>query len=201
MTTPCPQCGAPLEAGGQVRVVVCEYCNAYSLVYNGELSLAGKVAPLADLPSRLEVGQTGKLLGRPFSVLGRVRYDYEDGTWDEWSLFFEDGSLGWLQDDEGELTFYETREQGPAPSELGLDLGTLRLGATVGVFGRSIFVSELGEATLVGGQGQITSYLAPGERFDYVDGVCDGQQAVVMTTARVTVLFLGQAIEPADLVT
>ncbi|MDF1564072.1 MAG: DUF4178 domain-containing protein [Deltaproteobacteria bacterium] len=199
MTTTCPQCGAQLETSGAVQVVVCEYCNAYSLVYQGELSLAGKVAPLAELPSRLEVGRTGQLLGRPFTALGRVRYDYEDGTWDEWSLFFEDGSLGWLQDDEGELTFFSERVQLGPPGELGLDLGSVGLGATVSVEGRPVFVSELGEASLIGGQGQITSYLSVGEHFDYVDGVLDGQQAIVMATARMTVLFVGRALEAQDL--
>jgi hypothetical protein len=200
MSATCPNCGAALEAGGAAQVVVCAYCGAYSLVTEGSLALAGNVAPLADLPSSLEVGVTGKLLGRPFTALGRVRYDYDDGLWDEWSLYFEDGQLGWLQEDEGELTFFDRREQGPDPSESGLDLD-VGVGSLVDAFGRKVFATEVGEASLVGGQGQITSHLAPGQRFAYVDGTADGDQAIVMAAPGVSVLFLGKALSPSDLET
>lgn len=200
MTATCPNCGAELEAKGAAQVVVCAYCGAYSLLTDGSLALAGKVAPLADLPSVLEVGMTGKLSGKPFTALGRVRYDYDDGLWDEWSLYFEDGSLGWLQEDEGELTLFDRREQGPDPGESNLDLD-VGVGATVDAFGRKIFATEVGEAVLVGGQGQITSHLSPGQHFAYVDGNADGEQAIVMAAPGVSVLFLGRAIETSDLET
>ncbi len=195
-TVPCPNCGAGLTPPREAAaVVVCEFCNAYSLVHKGELSLAGKQAPLAEIPSLLEVGATGKLFGRPFTAIGRVRYDYEDGLWDEWSLFFEDGSMGWLQEDEGELTLFEERIVHPEETDLDVSVGS-----QVPVAGHLIFVTEVGDAKLLGGQGQITSYLSPGQCFAYVDGTSSGRQAVAMSTSGMTVLYLGRPVEPGDLV-
>ena len=195
-TVPCPNCGAGLEPPREAAaVVVCEFCNAYSLVHKGELSLAGKQAPLAEIPSILEIGATGKLFGRPFTAMGRVRYDYGDGLWDEWSLFFEDGSMGWLQEDEGELTFFEERIAQPEQTDLSVSVG-----AQIPVAGHLLFVTEVGDARLVGGQGQITSHLSPGQCFEYVDGTTSGRLAVAMSAPGLTVLFLGRPVEPGDLV-
>jgi hypothetical protein len=36
-------------------------------------------------------------------VMGRVRYSFGSGFWDEWFLEFNDGTIGWLTEDNHEL--------------------------------------------------------------------------------------------------
>jgi len=205
MTSICPSCGAALESHAAAQVIVCSYCNAASLIYQGELSLLGKVAPLteADDRSLMTTGQTGRFEGRNFSVLGQLRYDYDDGFWDEWSLFFEDGELGWLQADEGEFTFFDqclrlTSDFDPPLSDLGI-------GATIEVEGMRVFAAELGEARVVGGCGQLSSGLSLGCQFSYVDGPLTGQlkgpsgskvqdQAILLESSELRLLFTGRAV-------
>jgi hypothetical protein len=53
--------------------------------------------------TRLFRGATGRLEKRPFVVMGRVRYSFGSGFWDEWFLEFGDGTIGWLTEDNHEL--------------------------------------------------------------------------------------------------
>ena len=77
----CQTCGAPINIDNQfVRSVSCKFCGASYLISGEEgLKSRGQGVKLADYPSRLNVGQSGVIRGRRFSVLGRVRYAYDEG--------------------------------------------------------------------------------------------------------------------------
>ena len=60
-----------------------------------------KVGVVADLPpdvSPIQIGTTGRFAEAAFTVTGRIVYEYDAGTWNEWHLLFADGSSGWLSD-------------------------------------------------------------------------------------------------------
>jgi|GEM_PF-3167135 len=78
-----------------------------------KLSIKGKQSGLAPTVSGLQIGQSGELYKKRFTVLGRVRYKYDEGHWDEWHLRFNDGSECWLSEDEGEFCL----EQPAKPSK------------------------------------------------------------------------------------
>jgi len=80
----CPSCGATLAVQDRfTKVVICEYCGQTSVLKNRSLDPTGKKVSLADVQSEFSIGREGTLRGSNFKVLGRLRYDYEDGYWDE----------------------------------------------------------------------------------------------------------------------
>ena len=193
----CPSCGAPLSVEHRfVQMVTCDFCEQISLLKRGSLELAGKVATLAQLPSSLYLDATGRLNGRSFRILGRLQYTYESGYWHEWFLVFDDGDGGWLQEDEGRFTLYqkETLTTPVPPFE------QIRVGQQVPVSGYRVFVTEKGEAQIVGGEGQLAFSIVPGEQVNYVDGINDSDQISLEYTTDEVEFMVGQAVPREALV-
>jgi len=193
----CPGCGAPLSIKHRfVKMVTCDFCGLVSLVSDTGLDPTGRKAKLAQLPSQLYVDASGKLEGRQFRVMGRLRYRYESGYWDEWFLAFEDDEPGWLVEDEGEYTFYvkETLREAVPPFE------AVSAGDVVRVAGRQVFVTEKGKASIAGGEGQLAFTIVPGEEIKYLDGA-SGEEMVSLEYATDEIeLSVGRAVAHDDLV-
>jgi hypothetical protein len=174
----CQTCGGPLQIENQfIRAVTCQFCGASYLVNGSDgLDARGKGVSLADYPSRLRVGQTGIIRGRRFSVLGRVRYAYDEGFWEEWQIAWEDGAPpAWLEEDEGYWTLYSrerVRSQIPAHDQV-------RVGSTVDVNGNKLFVTEKRKARMVGSEGQFSSVLPISGNFGYVQGTANNRAASI----------------------
>src|SRR5687767_6307609 len=135
----CPSCGAPLAVEHRfVRMVACGFCGSTCEISDEGLNLTGKLAKLAPLPTRFQVGQSGTLRGRPFKVLGRVRYGYDEGSWDEWYLLFDDGEPAWLEEDEGQYILSQVqrlRTEAPPFDEV-------RVGSRLDINGVPFMVTE-----------------------------------------------------------
>lgn len=163
----CPACGAPLTIQNRfVKVVTCDFCQQVSLLHDEGLDPTGKTAKLVDLPSALYIDATGTIGERRFTVVGRLRYSYEGGLWDEWFIAFDDGEVGWLVEDEGEFKLY-TKESLTAPVP---EFEKVAVGTTITVAGREVFVSEKGHAEYAGSEGQLAFAAVPGEKIRYLDG-------------------------------
>lgn len=92
----------------------CEFC--HSILVRSDLDLK-KVGQVADLPqdsSPIQIGTEGQYQNRPFVVVGRILYEYEQGGWNEWHIVYNDGKSGWLADAqlEYDLSFWT---QSPTP--------------------------------------------------------------------------------------
>src|SRR6185295_6059005 len=113
----CPNCGAPVRFAWSSSVqTVCEYCQ--SILVRTDLDLR-KVGTVADLPrdgSPIRIGTEGTYRGRSFTAIGRIIYEYDQGTWNEWHLMMSDGSNGWLSDAQAQyaVTFAAPGRQMPA---------------------------------------------------------------------------------------
>jgi hypothetical protein len=145
---------------------ICDYCKT-AIYWDKESALrAGeKSADLPDSP-RFKIGATGKIKGRSFTILGRLHYAHETGTWNEWFIEMENGEIMWLTEDEREL-FLESplklTEPVPPHSEL-------TLGMRVKLNGKEGVIEEIGEAGCLGGEGQIPFQVEIGEVYPYADG-------------------------------
>jgi len=173
-TLQCPSCGGPLPIEHRfVRMVTCPYCATVSEITDAGLDPTGKAAKLAPLPTRFRVGQSGRLRGRPFRVLGRVRYSYDEGVWDEWYLAFEDGDAAWLEEDEGEYTLSRReRLTTAAPS-----FEQARVGSQFSLNGYPFFVTERVRAQIAGSEGQLFYKATPGRQVQFVEGNIGGRIA------------------------
>ena len=102
LDTNCTNCGAPLQfRSAYLAVKVCDYCRS-TIVRRGEaLENVGKAADVPEDVSPLQLGVQGHDGQLRFEVVGRVRWGYADGAWNEWCLSCTDGSYAWLGEASG----------------------------------------------------------------------------------------------------
>ncbi|MFW5751178.1 MAG: DUF4178 domain-containing protein [Planctomycetota bacterium] len=161
----CPSCGKNLAETERFRAMtVCPACRAAVVLDAGATRVAGTMALLTQTPSPLQVGGVGSLMGRTFQVAGRVRYGYRDGAWDEWFLFFDDGSQAWISEDGGELTFESfVRTTPPMAWE------DAQPGATYQLGDESFVVAEKAVAICEGAEGDLPFPVLPEEKVPFLD--------------------------------
>ncbi len=164
-TISCPSCGASYDIHNPgVIMVSCEYCG--NAVYWDEEKVqdAGKQAHVPEGFSRLYRGAAGSLLHKRFVVLGRARYSFGHGFWDEWYLEMNDGSMAWLIEDNHELAL-ETElpdiKIGPIES--------FQPGQVLEMADKQYHIQEVGQAECVGVEGALPKHLEVGEKYPYVD--------------------------------
>ncbi|MCW3838258.1 DUF4178 domain-containing protein [Sphingomonas canadensis] len=99
LTLNCPNCGAQaVFRSPALPCRVCDYCQSLLVRNDAGVSAVGKAAALPFDVSPVRIGMRGRADGIGFEVVGRVRWAWTDGSWNEWLLLFQDGSYGWLGD-------------------------------------------------------------------------------------------------------
>ena len=148
----CPNCGAPVEfASAASASAVCSFCRS-TLLRDGEaLKRIGVSAELFDDHSPLRLGASGVLQGRSFTLVGRLQYGYDGGTWNEWHAFFDNGRSAWLSEDNGAYVLaVESRAPADAPQ-----LDELRAGQRVLADRRAWDVASVVRARLIAAEGEL----------------------------------------------
>jgi hypothetical protein len=148
----CPNCGAPVEfASAASASAVCSFCRS-TLVRDGQALLRiGTSAELFDDHSPLQLGAGGTHQGIRFTLVGRLQYGYEGGTWNEWHALFDNGRSGWLSEDNGAYVFaFEAPLPRDAPA-----IESLQAGQRVLADGRAWDVASVTKAHLIAAQGEL----------------------------------------------
>ncbi|HNW27268.1 MAG TPA: DUF4178 domain-containing protein [Spirochaetota bacterium] len=192
----CTSCGAPVEIKNRFsKVLVCSYCGTHLKVTGDGFDAAGKHPKLAEFPSIFQVGSRGTILGKPFTALGRMRYNYPGGHFDEWFLEY-DGGTAWLTEDEGTYSlFTEVEEAVEFP-----DITAVRAGQNVMVGNKKVMVKEKGTAEIAGAEGELSFYVEPGTKVVYMDGVSEGKKIAIEGTENEIELFTGRPLLARDIV-
>ena len=161
----CPSCGAPFDWHSKfAEVVTCTSCQGVCRVSGDVVTLAGQSAKLIQSSSGLGLGVAGSHENIAFTVVGRVRYGYARGYWDEWCAHTSEGTLIWLTEDDGTLSKAETRPIRVRPTELD----QLRVGRSIFLGDHNYIVSETGKAKCLGTEGQLPFAALPGEEIEYL---------------------------------
>jgi hypothetical protein len=147
--------------------VACAYCGTVSTWDEAGYADTGRRSLLPEGFTRLYRGATGEA-DLPdgavrFEVLGRVRYDFGSGTWDEWYLRTDEDRRLWLTEDDHQLAL-EARISATVPPREALQPTMV-----IEVDGVRYMVREVGEATCVGIEGQIPDAILPDEVYPYAD--------------------------------
>lgn len=162
----CPSCGAEIDADRRfAHLVVCEHCSSALILDEKAARLAGKMSALRPAAGPFYVGATGSLAGRGFRVLGRVRYAYSRGLWDEWYLKFEDEQTAWISEDEARFVIEVLRHDDTPPA----DYPQTHVGQTVTIADRDYHVDEKDIAICEAGEGQLPFAVLPDERVPFLD--------------------------------
>ncbi len=102
----CPNCGAPITFRWSSSVqTVCPFCKSVLVRTDVDLQKVGQVADLPPDSSPVQLGTEGAFSQQAFVVVGRIMYEYELGTWNEWHLMTNQGQSRWLSDAQDEYVF------------------------------------------------------------------------------------------------
>jgi len=192
----CASCGAPVEIKNRFsKVFVCGYCGTHLKVSETGLDIAGKYPKLAEFPSIFHVGSKGTILGKPFSALGRMRYKYQGGYYDEWFIDL-DGEKSWFTEYEGTFTLYtDLFEAVDIP-----DVNGIKAGQNIIVGEKKVMVKEKGRAVVEGGEGELYFYVEPGSDVVYLDAVSEGKKVSIEYTGDEVEMFSGRPLLKRDIV-
>jgi ribosomal protein L37AE/L43A len=148
----CPNCGAPVEfRSAAAPFAVCSFCRSTVVREGDALRKIGESAEVFDDHSPLQLGAAGTYQGSRFTLVGRLQYQYAEGTWNEWHALFDSGKSGWLSEDNGRYVIaFDAPLQGPVPSA-----AALRAGAPVSVAGQPWSVGSVTAAKLLAAQGEL----------------------------------------------
>jgi len=163
---PCPGCGAPVEfRSAQSAFAVCSYCRSTVSRSGDTLSRIGRMSEVFEDYSPLQLMAAGRYGDRRFTLVGRLQYKGETGTWTEWIAVFEDGSSAVLAEDNGAYVLSQPLDPGralpPAPQ--------LRVAATTSIAGRSYSVASNVSVSLMSAQGELPKLPPIGQPFAMVE--------------------------------
>jgi hypothetical protein len=147
----CPNCGAPVEFQWSSSVqTVCAYCQSILVRTDIDLQKVGVVADLPPDSSPIQLRTEGIYKNHAFTVAGRIVYEYELGTWNEWHIVMNDGTSAWLSDAQSQyaLTFASNRKDLPARS-------AANVGRCFNWNGNSYTVTTITEARYHGVEGEL----------------------------------------------
>jgi len=173
----CPNCGGELHARLQsAKLLVCDHCDSTAFLEDEAVRLAGSKGVMHERPGLIAVGQTFNHGAIAFLPIGRARFDYGDGWWDEfWAVSGDDGI--WISVDEGDIAIERPFE---ADSSRLPALGDIRVGRSVELDGHAYTVAEIGSAVCVAVQGELPERLAAGDRFGYAHLRRGGSELVTL---------------------
>lgn len=98
----CPSCGAEVGFQSSLSVyAVCKYCNTMLVRRDVDVESIGTMAALPDDMSPLQIGTEGFYAGTRFTLIGRMKIGWQDGSWNEWFMLSDDGRKGWLAEAQG----------------------------------------------------------------------------------------------------
>ncbi|MFC4278792.1 DUF4178 domain-containing protein [Achromobacter aloeverae] len=151
----CPQCGAPVEFKSAASVMaVCGACRSTLLKDAESVKRIGEMAEVLEDYSPIQITSTGKYEGKRFDVVGRLQLRYDAGFWNEWYVWFEDGTDGWLSDASGQYAVTRTRtpkDQDPAfPA-----FDDLTPGSPLNLDGKTYTAADIRRCRAVSGQGEL----------------------------------------------
>jgi len=173
-------------------LAVCAYCSSTLLRKDLDVENVGKMAELVADSSPLQLMAEGRYRGAYFTVVGRIQVEYSEGTWNEWFLLFGDARTGWLGEASGSYTVsFETPVTEPIPA-----WGSLHPGLAVTLKGQTYEVSDVREARVVGGEGELPFRVGSGYAARVADLRTDSEKfATLDYSDEAPRVFLGEAVE------
>ncbi|WZB70870.1 DUF4178 domain-containing protein [Achromobacter xylosoxidans] len=150
----CPQCGAPVSFTSAASVMaVCGACRSTLLKDAASVRRIGEAVEVLEDYSPICLGAVGKYESKRFDVVDRIQMRYDDGFWNEWYLWFEDGSDGWLSDASGQYAVTRRRRAKTAGEMPAFD--QIKPGFFFKLDGQNYVASDIRTCAVGGTQGEL----------------------------------------------
>jgi hypothetical protein len=141
------------------------------------LEYAGEKALLIEDQSPFQIGTEGKIDGLRFTLLGRLRFKWEQGLWDEWFAWNDDGQTCWLADAQGFLSFYRELH---ALKQEGLGAENWQAGDSVEIAGKTWGVKDIKRVSLDSAMGEIPLLAKQNRKSLSIDLTGDGEECATV---------------------
>jgi hypothetical protein len=199
MTQPaalCPSCGGPILFHWSSSVqTTCPHCKSILIRTDVNLERVGVVSDLPPETSPIQIGTSGVYGNRAFTVAGRIVYDYDEGSWNEWHIVVNQGGSGWLSDaqDLYAVTFAEAIA--PLPQ-----LDAVHLGGRYKWKNTEFAVTAITEARYRGVEGELPFEYWDKKGATFADlRSASGDFATLDYSGAEAALYLGKTVEFDDL--
>jgi ribosomal protein S27AE len=104
----CPQCGDTLAVHFKYsKLIKCQSCGSSIFLEDEAVKVIGERAVLSDEPSLIQIYTSFSYENNHYLPLGKIRYSYGRGFWEEWFLKNEQNQEFWLSIDEGDFVLEE----------------------------------------------------------------------------------------------
>ena len=158
----CPQCGYPLPIYfNYTKLIECPSCHSSIFLGDEVAKVIGSSSALSKEPSLIELYKAFRYQNHNYMPVGKVRYSYGRGFWEEFFLKRDDSKGWWLSIDEGDFALEEEVDI--------LVLGDFEVDSLkVGRFIKDYMVTEMGEGEVVGFEGEIPEPIEIGKTYGYI---------------------------------
>jgi len=169
----CPQCGAPTGTGQPgLPVVTCTHCNALLSKAGDELAAVGDAGQVPFDVSPIQIGTRLTVGGSRGEIVGRERWAWDRGFWNEWLLQFPDGSTKWVAEEAGLYMVMEEVE--PKDDEVAnlqaIDAANREaMGQRLFVDGTAYTVSDVKIVRCVAVEGSLSHIISPNFARESID--------------------------------
>ena len=159
------------------------------------LQQAGKQSRLPEGYSRLYRGATGSIHDRRFQVLGRARYRFEHGFWDEWYVVFSNGDDAWIT--ESDYQFSLQQQTDPSAFQMRPNIA---LGDTISIHSQDFQVQEVGHAYCTGIEGDLPKEIRLSDQYMYLNACSfDGKSSLGIEFHDPHHLYIGTWLESSHI--
>ncbi len=192
----CENCGAESVVQNPAALsVVCAYCDSVLLLVDQQWKDSGDKSRLSQGFSRLYIGAYGSIQDERIHVIGRARYSFGRGFWDEWYVLDELGNGTWITEDNHEFCRQKRIDVNidtPANISPGMDIRVENI---------AFRVLESGQAECIGIEGELPKEVRPGVAYRYTDASSfDGVYALGIEHHQSSpTIFLGTWLNQEDI--
>jgi len=120
----CPNCGGQIVFQWSSSVqTTCPHCRSILVRKDVNLERVGVVSDLPPDSSPIQIGTAGAFESHAFTVAGRIIYDYDEGSWNEWHVVMNNGVSAWLSDAQSQYAVTFAAEAKPLPALESVHVG------------------------------------------------------------------------------
>lgn len=200
----CPTCGAEVSfRSPALPVRVCDYCRTLVVRTSQSAQAMGETAVLPFDISPIQIGTEGRCFDQGFQIVGRVRWAWEDGAWNEWLMLLADGSHAWLGEAMGQfMALREVELTGSLAQVIRrlMNDTPVKPGESGNIAGHAYEVADIRTVRCIGCEGELPFTAPAGWEALSVDfRNRDGRCASFQKDAHGPSLYVGQYVTLASL--